>query len=99
MLLMDDLELYHLSLALRAHGWTRDLPQSSPIFRRKETDFFEQYRFILPGYNVRPTEINAAIGLKQLDKLSAMTTARRKNLSLFESLFEEDLRFKIQKEN
>ena len=99
MLLMDDLELYHLSLALRAHGWTRDLPQSSPIFRRKETDFFEQYRFILPGYNVRPTEINAAIGLKQLDKLSTMTTARRKNLSLFESLFEEDSRFKIQKEN
>ena len=99
MLLMDDMELFHLAKALRAHGWTRDLPRSSPIFEEKDDDFFEQYRFIIPGYNVRPTEINAAIGLEQLKKLPTMTNIRRKNLNLFESMFKEDPRFHIQTQN
>jgi CDP-6-deoxy-D-xylo-4-hexulose-3-dehydrase len=99
MLLCDDVELYHLARSLRAHGWTRDLPDPSPIYERRESDFFEEYRFILPGYNVRPMEMNAAVGLQQLKKLPAMTAARRKNLSVFQGLFGADPRFIIQKEN
>ncbi len=99
MLLCDDVELFHLARSLRAHGWTRDLPDPSPIYERRESDFFEEYRFILPGYNVRPMEMNAAVGLQQLKKLPAMTAARRKNLSLFQDLFGADPRFIIQKEN
>ena len=99
MLLCDDVELCHLARSLRAHGWTRDLPDESPIYERRESDFFEEYRFILPGYNVRPMEMNAAVGLQQLKKLPAMTAARRKNLSVFQDLFGADPRFIIQKEN
>src|SRR6185437_5555314 len=62
-------------------------------------DFFEAYRFILPGYNVRPLEFSGAIGLEQLKKLDAMVEIRRKNAALFQSLFEGDERFIIQKEN
>src|SRR5207244_5282122 len=60
---------------------------------------FEEYRFILPGYNVRPLELSGAIGREQLKKLPAMTEQRRKNLALFQSLFAGDKRFIIQKEN
>jgi len=99
MIITDDLETYHLMRCLRAHGWTRDIPKDSPIFESRGDDFFEAYRFILPGYNVRPTEMAGAIGREQLKKLPAMTAARRKNLALFNELFGDDERFIIQREN
>jgi len=99
MVLTDDEELYHLCLSLRAHGWTRDLPESTSLFETSNNDMFEAYRFILPGYNVRPTELNAAVGIEQLKKLKGMTEQRRKNLKLFQTLFSQDERFIIQKEN
>ena len=99
MILTDDLELAHLSRSLRAHGWTRDLPADTPLYERRSSDHFEAYRFILPGYNVRPQEINAAVGLVQIDKVAAMTEARRRNMTLFNKLFAGDDRFIIQREN
>ena len=99
MVLTDDEELFHLLRALRNHGWTRDVPQPSPIFEKKATDFYEAYRFILPGYNVRPIEMSCAIGIEQLKKLPAFTVARRENWALFQKLFKGDDRFIIQKEN
>lgn len=91
-------ELAHLCLSLRNHGWTRGLPDDSPIFDRRADDFFEAYRFILPGYNVRPLEIAGAIGLEQIKKLDGFTTWRRKNAKIFQSLFAGDDRFIIQRE-
>lgn len=99
MILTDDEELCHLCRSLRAHGWTRDLPDDSPIYDKQSSDFFEAYRFILPGYNVRPLELSGAIGLEQLKKLPAMTATRRKNLALFNDLFAGDERYIIQREN
>ena len=99
MVVTDDEELCHLVKSLRAHGWTRDLPASSPVFEGRGDDFFEAYRFILPGYNVRPLELSGAIGLEQLKKLPAMTAMRRKNLALFQKLLGNDERFIIQREN
>lgn len=99
MAVTDDEELCHLMRSIRAHGWTRDIPDASPIFEKRGDDFFEAYRFILPGYNVRPTEISAAIGLEQLKKLPAMTAARRRNLALFQEFFRGDDRFILQREN
>ena len=84
---------------MRAHGWVRDLPANSVIFDERDDDFFEAYRFILPGYNVRPIEISGAIGLEQLKKLPTMTAERRKNWALFQKLFAGDDRFIIQREN
>jgi CDP-6-deoxy-D-xylo-4-hexulose-3-dehydrase len=92
-------ELYHLMRAIRAHGWTRDLPADSPLFERRSSDHFAAYRFILPGYNLRPLEISGAIGREQLKKLPAMTMQRRKNLALFDELFRGDGRFIIAREN
>ncbi|MBT4889939.1 MAG: DegT/DnrJ/EryC1/StrS family aminotransferase [Rhodospirillales bacterium] len=100
MVATNDTETDHLLRALRAHGWTRDLPDESPLYQKRAgSDFFEAYRFLIPGYNVRSTEINAAIGIEQLKKLPSMTAARRKNLALFQELFSGDDRFIIQREN
>jgi len=95
----DDTELYHVARSLRAHGWTRDLPADTTIYERREDDFFEAYRFILPGYNARPLELAGAVGVEQLKKLNAMLAARRRNARLFQKLFRADRRFIIQREN
>jgi CDP-6-deoxy-D-xylo-4-hexulose-3-dehydrase len=94
----DDTELYHLARSIRAHGWTRDLPDDSPIYEPRADDFYEAYRFILPGYNARPLELAGAVGVEQLKKLDGMLSIRRENASLFQSLFQGDERFIIQRE-
>lgn len=98
LILTDDFEIYSLCRSLRNHGWTRDQEENSPIYEKKEDDFFEAYRFILPGYNVRPGELQGALGLKQIKKLSKMIEQRRKNAKYFQSKFAHDKRFIIQKE-
>ena len=99
MVTTDDRELFELVKSMRAHGWVRDLPDDSVIFDKRGDDFYEAYRFILPGYNVRPIEMSGAIGVEQLKKLPRMTAARRKNWALFQKLFGGDNRFIIQREN
>ena len=95
----DDSELNALARSIRNHGWTRDVPADAGIYEPTADDFYEAYRFILPGYNVRPQEINGAVGIEQLKKLPSMTAARRQNQSLFQSFFQSDDRFIIQREN
>lgn len=98
LVLTNDKEIYNLLKSLRNHGWTRDQDEGSPIFEIKSDDFFEAYRFILPGYNVRPGEIHGAIGIRQLDKLEHFLQIRRKNAAHFVDLFKNDARFIIQRE-
>ncbi len=98
LILTDDFEIYSLCKSLRNHGWTRDQDEDSPIYEKKGDDFFESYRFILPGYNVRPGEIQGAIGLQQIKKLPQMIEQRRVNAKYFQSKFVNDDRFIIQKE-
>jgi CDP-6-deoxy-D-xylo-4-hexulose-3-dehydrase len=99
MLVTDDEELYHLALSMRAHGWVRDIPEDSPVYEHRADDFSEAYRFILPGYNLRPLELSGAVGCEQLKKLPGFIAQRRKNLALFEDLFAADDRLSIQKQN
>ena len=99
MVVTNDTECDHLLRSLRAHGWTRDLPSDSQLFERTGNDHFEAYRFILPGYNVRPMDICGAVGREQLRKLPAMTCMRRRNLERFQNAFRGDGRFILQREN
>jgi CDP-6-deoxy-D-xylo-4-hexulose-3-dehydrase len=97
-ILTDDFEIYSLCKSLRNHGWTRDQDENSTIYEKTEDDFFESYRFILPGYNVRPGELQGALGLVQLQKLPSFIKQRRKNGQYFYEKFKNDKRFIIQKE-
>ena len=76
----DDEELYHLMLSLRAHGWTRNLPDENHVTGSRGADpFDESFRFVLPGYNLRPLEMSGAIGREQLKKLPGLIAGRRDN--------------------
>ena len=98
-LVTDDTEIDHLARVIRNHGWTRDLPTDTTLFQPQQDEFLEAYRFIMPGYNVRPLEMAGAAGLEQLKKLDRTVEARRANAALFVSLFGQDERFIIQREN
>lgn len=94
-----DKEIYHLAKSLRAHGWTRDIPSGSLVYEKNDDDFYEAYRFILPGYNARPLELSGALGVEQLKKFDSLLDIRRQNARIFVDLFADDERFIIQKEN
>ncbi len=94
----DDEELYHILLALRSHGWTRHLPEKNLLCVKSDDDFEEKFRFLIPGYNVRPIEMCGATGITQLDKLPKMIQTRRENAELFQELLANNPNFIIQKE-
>lgn len=98
LIVTDNEELYHILLSLRAHGWTRQLPKNNKLCIKSDNPFEESFRFILPGYNVRPTEMSGAIGIEQLKKLPKFIEERRKNAIHFVNKFKNDNRFIIQKE-
>jgi CDP-4-dehydro-6-deoxyglucose reductase, E1 len=82
----DDEELMQIMKSLRAHGWTRDLPSQNYVYDKTGDAWDDHFRFVLPGFNLRPLEIEAAIGLEQLKKLDSFVTARRTNAKLFSDL-------------
>lgn len=95
----DDEELHHILLSLRAHGWTRNLPKHNHVCGEKSDDpFKESFRFVLPGYNVRPLEMSGALGLEQVKKLPYLVTERRKNAALLQTVMCDHPTVLIQKE-
>lgn len=99
MVVTDDEELYHILLSLRAHGWTRNLPTINHVTGKKSADPFEEsWKFVLPGYNVRPLEMSGAIGLVQLEKLPEFLRVRRNNAMAFHETFSGNPFFMIQSE-
>lgn len=97
LIVTDDAEMYHVMICLRAHGWTRHLPKENHVSNKSDNAFDESFRFILPGYNVRPVEMSGEIGVEQLKKLPSFLEYRRKNAELFVTLFKNHKDFYIQK--
>ena len=95
----DDEELYHVMLSLRAHGWTRNLPKFNHVTGEKSDDPFEEsFRFVLPGYNLRPLEMSGALGREQIKKLPGLVEGRRANGTLVQQMLSDHPRFTIQRE-
>jgi len=94
----DEEELYHIMLSLRAHGWTRNLPKDNLICNKSSDAFTESFRFVLPGFNLRPLEMSGALGIEQLKKLSNIVKCRRDNAFRFKEVTSKYDFITIQKE-
>jgi CDP-6-deoxy-D-xylo-4-hexulose-3-dehydrase len=82
----SDKELYNLLLSMRSHGWDRDWDPIDQIKARKVWnigDFEALYTFYYPGLNVRSTDLQAFIGLRQLDKLNTFVDKRNYNFRYY----------------
>lgn len=82
----DDRKMYDTMLSMRAHGWVRDLPSDTHLPMDPDP-FVRQFRFVLPGYNLRPIEMEGALGVPQLAKLDGFVDERRKNGTMFQDMF------------
>ena len=94
----DDEELYHYMLSIRSHGWTRHLPNNSKIYQKKGDSFYESFNFIMPGYNLRPLEMEGAVGVEQLKKMDAIINQRRVNAAYFKEKVNELEGYRTQSE-
>lgn len=94
----DDEELYHYMLCIRAHGWTRNLPKDSKIYSKSDNAFYESFNFIVPGFNLRPLEMEGAAGTEQLKKMDAIIAQRRANAEYFREKIKDVTDVRVQKE-
>jgi len=94
----NSLELAQVMTSQRAHGWTRELPEENFIHKKSGEDFEDLFRFVLPGYNLRPLELEGALGIEQIKKLGRIVAGRRANAERFTELMKEFPDFKIQRE-
>jgi CDP-6-deoxy-D-xylo-4-hexulose-3-dehydrase len=78
----NDKSIYDLLLQLRSHGWDRDLSKDRQDELRSEwgvDDFSALYSFYVPGFNLRSTDLQAFIGMGQLDKVDNSIQKRYEN--------------------
>jgi len=99
MIVCDDEELYFAMRSLRAHGWSREMGESETFLGEQRGSAWEEnFRFYLPGYNVRPLELSAAVGIEQLKKFDYFLTRRNMNAEiLLSELASLDTDWRLQK--
>jgi CDP-6-deoxy-D-xylo-4-hexulose-3-dehydrase len=90
MVCTDNQALYNNLKMVRSHGWVRDTEQYVRDNFKKiydVDDFNISYTFFVPGYNLRPTEINGAIGLFQMRYLHEIIEKRYNNFKKYQKAF------------
>lgn len=79
MIICDDPHDAESLRVLRAHGWSRQLSGSRRrAIEDAHPDIDPRFLFVDTGYNLRPTELQAAIGLVQFDRLDGFLSVRRR---------------------
>lgn len=78
-------KLYETMVSLRGHGWDRATSDNL-------------YNFIYPGYNLRPTEISAAVGITQLARFTEILDGYQRNALFFQDTVGTIPGIKIQRE-
>ena len=89
----NDKDLYDLLVSIRSHGWDRDLDTNKQIQLQQEWDvstFNALYTFYYEGFNVRSTDLQAFIGLDQINKLDAWGVRREYNYLTYQELIKND---------
>lgn len=85
----DSEGLYNLMLMIRSHGWTKDLSprMKEKLSRKYKVDsFHEPFLFVLDGFNFRPTDDHAFLGIRQIDKMEWLIKRRMENHLLYKEI-------------
>lgn len=99
MVCTNNKEVYDMLKQLRSHGWDRDLDKDRQDELRAQwgiDDFSALYTFYVPGFNVRSTDLQAVIGMRQLQKVDEMISQRNKNFKLFKQKLQPYTWFPIE---
>ena len=74
MVVCNNYDDYNILHSLRSHGWTRGIKLKQK-FKQKDNRFI----FYNMGFNLRPTDITAAIGLSQFKRIKVFQNIRTTN--------------------
>jgi len=79
-------EFYNLLIMLRSHGWVSGLDpktRSGLLRKYKIEDIDTHFIFCEPGFNFRLTDLQAFIGIRQLEKMDWLVENRSRNHNLY----------------
>jgi CDP-6-deoxy-D-xylo-4-hexulose-3-dehydrase len=82
-------ELNTIIRSMRSHGWDRDWNDKTKKEYRDLHDISEfdsMYTFYYPGYNLRSTDLQAFIGLRQIQKIDKFSEIRSDNFKIYQEL-------------
>lgn len=90
MVVTDDEELWNLMKSIRSHGWGRDVASSVLEDWQGEIGdeidrFRNLYTFYHSGFNLRSTDLQAFLGLSQLEKIRNIIERRQHNFERYRS--------------
>jgi CDP-6-deoxy-D-xylo-4-hexulose-3-dehydrase len=86
MIFTNNTDVYNCLLSLRSHGWNRDWntdDKKSIEERYNIIGINAMYTFYYAGFNVRATDLQAFIGLNQLNKLDEIIVKRNANFKTY----------------
>lgn len=93
MICTNNKDVYDMLLMIRSHGWDRDLDPEAQVKLRnkyKVGSFDALYTFYENGFNVRSTDLQAFIGLGQLDKINEISRKRNDNFLYYQAHIKND---------
>ena len=80
MICTNNLQFYNLCKMKRSHGFARELSQKNhPKLKKKFSNIDFNFLFLTDGYNLRSTNLNAFIGIRQLKRLNSFIIKRNEN--------------------
>ena len=95
MIVCNNRKDYEILLALRSHGWSR----GKGVYEKnakKYPNLDPRYIFINSGFNLRPTDIQAAIANNQFKRLETFRKIRSTNKNKIVNLLKKDKRWNNQ---
>jgi len=81
----NDFKLYEMLRMMRSHGMVRESSQddTKKEYAKNYPDLNPDFIFAYPAHNMRSTEINAVLGLSQINRLDKQIYKRRSNFEKF----------------
>jgi CDP-6-deoxy-D-xylo-4-hexulose-3-dehydrase len=84
MISMNDEKIYELSKLFRSHGMTREVSnETQEEYKNKYPNLNPLFTFAVAGFNMRSTELNAVLGIEQMNRIDSNVEKRRHNFQLW----------------
>lgn len=78
MICCKDKNDFNIIKSLRSHGWSRNTSYENKIYKKNKY-LDKKFIFFNSGYNLRPTEVSAAIGNNQFKRMNKLINIRSLN--------------------
>ena len=77
-------KIYELSKLFRSHGMTREVSnETQEEYKNKYPNLNPLFTFAVAGFNMRSTELNAVLGIEQMNRIDSNVKKRRHNFKLW----------------